>query len=83
LFYSSYDEENEADNELDINGASIMDTDDLEPVVKKVEIIDLEVMSIEALGEYIEELQAEIKRVEVEIELKKKARLGAEDVFKK
>jgi uncharacterized small protein (DUF1192 family) len=83
LFYSSYDEENEAGNELDINGASIMDTDDLEPVVKKVEIIDLEVMSIEALGEYIEELQAEIKRVEVEIELKKKARLGAEDVFKK
>ena len=83
MFYSSYDEENEADNELDINGASIMDTDDLEPVVKKVEIIDLEVMSIEALGEYIEELQAEIKRVEVEIELKKKARLGAEDVFKK
>lgn|GEM_PF-469912 len=83
MFYSSYDEENEAGNELDINGASIMDTDDLEPVVKKVEIIDLEVMSIEALGEYIEELQAEIKRVEVEIELKKKARLGAEDVFKK
>ena len=83
MFYSSYDEENEAGNELDINGASIMDTDDLEPVVKKVEIIDLEVMSIEALGEYIEELQAEIKRVEVEKELKKKARLGAEDVFKK
>jgi uncharacterized small protein (DUF1192 family) len=83
LFYSSYDEENGASTELDISGASIMDTDDLEPVVKKVEIIDLEVMSIEALGEYIEELQAEIKRVEVEIELKKKARLGAEDVFKK
>jgi uncharacterized small protein (DUF1192 family) len=40
-------------------------------------------MSIEALGEYIYELQAEIKRVEVEIELKKKARAGAEDVFKK
>ena len=60
-----------------------MDTDDLEPIVKKPVIKDLEVMSIEALGEYIDELQAEIKRVEVEIELKKKARAGAEDVFKK
>ncbi|MDP7601419.1 MAG: DUF1192 domain-containing protein [Rhodospirillales bacterium] len=60
-----------------------MDTDDLEPIVKKPEIKDLEVMSIEALGEYIDELQVEIKRVEVEIELKKKARAGAEDVFKK
>ena len=60
-----------------------MDTDDLEPIVKKPEIKDLEVMSIEALGEYIDELQAEIKRVEVEIKLKKKARAGAEDVFKK
>ncbi len=60
-----------------------MDTDDLEPIVKKAEIKDLEVMSIEALGEYIEELQAEIKRAEAEIELKNKARAGAEDVFKK
>ena len=60
-----------------------MDTDDLEPIVKKPEIKDLEVMSIEALGEYIDELQTEIKRVEVEIKLKKKARAGAEDVFKK
>ncbi len=60
-----------------------MDTDDLEPIVKKQEIKYLEVMSIEALGEYIDELQTEIKRVEVEIELKKKARAGAEDVFKK
>jgi len=60
-----------------------MDTDDLEPIVKQPEIKNLEVMSIEALGEYIEELQTEIKRVEVEIELKQKARAGAEDVFKK
>ena len=60
-----------------------MDTDDLEPIVKQPEIKNLEVMSIEALGEYIEDLQTEIKRVEVEVELKKKARAGAEDVFKK
>ncbi|MBT3992112.1 MAG: DUF1192 domain-containing protein [Rhodospirillaceae bacterium] len=59
-----------------------MDTDDLEPIVKKVEIRDLEVMSIEALGEYIDELQLEIKRVETEIETKKEARQGAESVFK-
>ena len=60
-----------------------MDTDDLEPIVKQPEIKNLEVMSIEALGEYIEDRQTEIKRVEVEVELKKKARAGAEDVFKK
>jgi len=39
-------------------------------------------MSIEALGEYIDELQLEIKRVETEIETKKEARQGAESVFK-
>jgi len=60
-----------------------MDTDDLEPIVKKAEKVNLEVMSIEALNAYIEDLQVEIKRVEVEIEFKKKARLGADDVFKK
>ena len=59
-----------------------MDIDDLEPNVKKAEIKDLEVMSIEALGEYIEELQAEIKRAEAEIALKNQARKGAEDAFK-
>ena len=59
-----------------------MDTDDLEPIEKKTEIRNLEIMSIEAIGEYIKELQAEIKRAETEIELKKVARQGAEDVFK-
>jgi uncharacterized small protein (DUF1192 family) len=59
-----------------------MDTDDLEPIVKKAEIRNLEIMSVEAIGAYIAELQMEIKRAEAEIELKKKARQGAEDVFK-
>ena len=59
-----------------------MDTDDLEPIEKKAEIRNLEIMSIEAIGEYIEELQTEIKRADTEIELKKVARQGAEDVFK-
>jgi uncharacterized small protein (DUF1192 family) len=39
-------------------------------------------MSIEALREYIFFLQAEIKRVKLEIELKKEARKGAEGIFK-
>lgn len=59
-----------------------MDIDDLEPKSKKPEIKNLEVMSIEALGEYIEELELEIERVTAEIELKKAAREGAESVFK-
>ncbi len=60
-----------------------MDIEDLEPQSKKPEIKNLEVMSIEALGEYIEELEAEIDRVKKEINLKTAAREGAESVFKK
>ena len=55
-----------------------MDTDDLEPEKKKAEQKDLEVMSIEALGEYIEELEAEISRVRAAIALKNDAKSGAE-----
>lgn len=60
-----------------------MDTDDLEPVAKKPDLKNLEVMSIEALGEYIAELEGEIERVRAEIALKEKARDGAESVFRK
>ena len=60
-----------------------MDTDDLEPVVKKPDIKNLEIMSIEALGEYIAELGQEIERVRAEIAIKEKARDGAESVFRK
>ncbi|MDH5748375.1 MAG: DUF1192 domain-containing protein [Rhodospirillales bacterium] len=60
-----------------------MDTDDLEPVKAKTEQKNLEVMSIEALGEYIAELEAEIKRVRTAILAKEKARDGAESFFKK
>ena len=59
-----------------------MDTDDLEPVQKKPEVRNLEVMSIEALNEYIAELETEIERVRSEIGLKLKAREGADAVFK-
>jgi len=60
-----------------------MDIEDLEPKNKKPEPKNLEVMSIEALGEYIEELEAEIHRAKTEIASKEKAREGAEAVFKK
>lgn len=59
-----------------------MDTDDLEPVQKKADIRDLEVMSIEALHEYIQELETEIDRARTEIASKEKARSGAESFFK-
>ena len=48
---------------------------------KKMDILDLEVMSIKALDEYVKDLKIEIKRVEAEINFKKEARRGAEDLF--
>ena len=60
-----------------------MDIEDLEPTKKKPTLRNLEIMSIEALGDYIEELKSEIARVETEIAHKRSARAGAESVFKK
>jgi uncharacterized small protein (DUF1192 family) len=59
-----------------------MDTDEEKLKPKKVEVLDLEVMSIEALGDYVVHLQSEIKRVQAEIISKTKARRGAENIFK-
>ncbi len=59
-----------------------MDMDDLEPVKKKPVLKKLEEMSLEALGDYIAELEAEIARVREAIALKEEARQGAESVFK-
>ncbi len=59
-----------------------MDLEDLEPRKQKPPPKDLEVMSIEALHEYIGELEEEIARVREAIAAKGKARLGAESVFK-
>ena len=59
-----------------------MDIEDLEQQEKKVEIKNLEIMSIEALNIYILELEEEIARVQSAIDLKKEARIGAESVFK-
>ncbi len=60
-----------------------MDTDDLEPVEKKPDQKDLEIMSIEALHEYIAEMEGEIERARAAIALKKDARSGAESFFRK
>ena len=59
-----------------------MDTDDLEPV-KKSEKIDFDTLSIEELREYIDELKAEIIKVENFIQSKQGDRLKAEELFKK
>ena len=59
-----------------------MDMDDLEPRDKKPEPKNLDVMSIEALDEYIAELETEIARIRQAIAAKKEARAGANSVFK-
>ena len=48
---------------------------------KKLKALDLEIMSIQALVEYVRDLKIEIKRAEIEINSKKEARRGAEDLF--
>ena len=58
-----------------------MDTDDLVPPEKKNNIKDLDVMSIEALSDYISDLEREIKRVHEVIDEKKAARSCAESIF--
>ncbi len=60
-----------------------MDTDDLEPKKKKPAPKNLEEMSIEALQEYIAEMEAEIARVREAIDGKENARTGAAQFFKK
>jgi len=63
-------------------GMGRMDSDDLEPPKKKAAPKDLDIMSIEALGEYIAALEAEIARARAAIGAKEAARSGAESVFK-
>ena len=60
-----------------------MDTDDLDPEKKKPEPKNLEIMSIEALGEYIGELEAEIARVREAITAKQSAQSQADQFFRK
>lgn len=60
-----------------------MDTDDLEPTKpKSLEPALLDGMSIEALGDYIAEREAEIARAKAMIEKKQAAKQAAASVFK-
>ncbi|MBF0247916.1 MAG: DUF1192 domain-containing protein [Alphaproteobacteria bacterium] len=59
-----------------------MDADDLEPIKAKSGAKNLDELSIEALGEYVEALKAEIVRVETAIDRKMAARAGADAFFK-
>jgi uncharacterized small protein (DUF1192 family) len=60
-----------------------MSFDDLEPQKKKPVLKNLEELSIEALHEYIAEMETEIDRVREAIKTKEAARQGAEAFFKK
>ena len=59
-----------------------MDADDLEPIKEKSKRRNLEIMSIDALNEYINDLNMEIDRAQKEIRIKTQARKGADEVFK-
>ena len=59
-----------------------MDTDELEPRKVEPEPKKLEEMSIEALRDYVQELEAEIARAREVIATKEEARAGAEAVFR-
>ena len=60
-----------------------MDLLDLEPRKQQPKPKNLDELSIEALHEYIAELETEISRVNEVIKAKELARNGAESVFKK
>lgn len=60
-----------------------MDIEDLEPIHPKPEPRNLDEMSIEALSDYIEELQSEIERARATIEAKKAALSDADSFFKR
>lgn len=59
-----------------------MDLDELEPRKQKPKPRNLDVLSIEELNDYIEEMRAEIKRVEEKIAAKKAHMSAAADIFK-
>ena len=59
-----------------------MDTDDLEPPRTPPGKPDLQMMSIEQLGDYVAEMEAEIIRVREVIAVKNEARGAADAVFK-
>jgi uncharacterized small protein (DUF1192 family) len=60
----------------------MMDIEDLEPRKPKPQLRNLDVLSIEELNAYIEEMEAEIRRVEEKIAAKKAHINAAAGVFK-
>jgi uncharacterized small protein (DUF1192 family) len=60
-----------------------IDLEELEPRRTGPTARNLEPMGIEELQAYVAELEAEIRRVEAELEVKKKRRTGAESIFKR
>jgi uncharacterized small protein (DUF1192 family) len=59
-----------------------MDFDDLKPIKKKAALRDLAPLSVEELGGYIAELEAEITRARQAIAAKQSVRAGADALFK-
>lgn len=60
-----------------------MKDEDLEPRIQKADVKNLTILSVDALENYIVELQAEIERVRAEIAGKKAARSAADSVFRR
>lgn len=60
-----------------------MDEQDLEPLTKRQKPKDLEVMSVDALNDYIAGLEAEIARARAAIAAKESHKTAAESFFKK
>lgn len=60
-----------------------MDWDDLDPKTRKPKPRDLDILSVEALTDYIADLEAEIARARAAIAAKGSARNLAESFFRK
>lgn len=58
-----------------------IDTDDLEPVRKRIEPLNLDALSIEELEAYIVQLTGEIERTKAKIAAKKAHRDAAGAIF--
>ena len=56
--------------------------DDLEPLAKRNSLRDLEPMSVSELEAYVEEMKAEIIRVQLDIEQKKAHQEAVSSLFK-
>ena len=59
-----------------------MEDQDIEPLHKKPKPKDLDVMSIEALKEYVADLEAEIERAKVTVVAKEDHRSKVDSIFK-